>query len=61
MFFLSTKNSRTISNIVKLFNSKFKGMKSLEFKLWQKANYYKDKNLKKFSKLSDISSKIRAL
>ena len=59
MYFLSTKNSRSISNIIKLFKDKFKGMKSLEFKLWQKANYYKDKNTKKFIKLSDISLKTR--
>lgn len=59
MYFLSTKNSRSISNIIKLFKDNFKGMKSLEFKLWQKANYYKDKNIKKFLKLSEISLKVK--
>jgi hypothetical protein len=59
MFSLSTNNSRSISNIIESFKNKFKGMKSLEFKLWQKANYYKDKNSKKFLKLSDISLKVR--
>lgn len=59
MFFLSTKNYRAISNIIKYFEGKFKGMKSLEFKLWQKANYSSDKNIKKFLKLRDISLKVR--
>ena len=59
MFCLSTKNSRSIVNIIESFKKKFKGMKSLEFKLWQKANFYKDKNIKKVSKLSDISLKVR--
>jgi hypothetical protein len=32
-YVLTTKNSRAILNIINLFADKFKGMKSLEFKL----------------------------
>lgn len=42
MYYLSTKNSRSILNIIKLYTNKFKGMKALEFKLWLKANRYKN-------------------
>ena len=59
MYFLSTKNSRSISNIIKYFDGEFKGMKSLEFKLWCKANFYKDKKIKKSIKLSDTALKVK--
>lgn len=61
MFYLETMNSRSIENILNIFNDKFKGMKSLEFKLWKKADNYKyNCNTKqKFLKLCDISLKIR--
>jgi len=51
---LNTKNSRAISNIIELFHGKFKGMKSLEFKLWCKANYYKNSNPDKVAKIHRI-------
>lgn len=38
---LNTKHSRSVENILHFSNGLFKGMKSLEFKLWSKANYYK--------------------
>lgn len=47
---LKTKQSRAISNIIDAFSSKdckFKSMKSLYFKLWKKAFYYKNINIKK--------------
>ena len=56
---LSSKNSRSISNIISIFTGQFKGMKSLEFKLWCKANYYKKTRLDKVSKIHKIILKIR--
>ena len=56
----SKQKNYYINNIIKFFNDKFKGMKSLEFKLWKKADYYKDNcNTTKILKLSDISLKIK--
>jgi len=56
---LNTKNSRAISNIIELFQGKLKGMKSLEFKLWCKANYYKNSNPDKVAKIHKIFLKLR--
>jgi len=59
---LTTKNSRAISNIVDLFSSgghKFKGIKSLEFKLWSKAFYYRNINIKKVDKIYKLMLKLR--
>lgn len=56
---LNTKNSRAIENIIDSFRGKFKGMKSLEFKLWYKANYYKKTNIAKVSKIHEIIKKVR--
>jgi hypothetical protein len=60
--YLTTKNSRAISNIIDLFSSggpKFKGMKSLVFKLWSKAFYYRNTNIKKVAKIHKIVLKLR--
>jgi len=60
--YLTTKNSRAISNIIDLFSSgghKLKGMKSLEFKLWSKAFYYRNTNIKKVAKIHKIMLKLR--
>jgi len=59
IYFLSTKHSKSISNIINLFSGEFKGMKSLEFRLWTKANFFKDKNPKKLIKLSDTALKVK--
>ena len=56
---LNTKNSRTISNIINIFQGKFKGIKSLEFKLWSKANYYKNTDRIKVEKIHRIMAKLR--
>ena len=60
IYVLNTKNSRSIENIINIFNSKFKGVKSLEFKLWSKANYYKNTNIDKVSKIHKIILNIRS-
>jgi hypothetical protein len=60
--YLTTKNSRAISNIINLISTgghKFKGVKSLEFKLWSKAFYYRDTNIKKVAKIYKIMLKLR--
>lgn len=54
---LKTRNSRAIQNIIKIFNNRFKGMKSLEFKLWSKAFYYRNTNLIKVAKIYQIIKK----
>ena len=52
---LTTSNSRAILNVIKLFKDQFKGMRSLEFKLWSKANFYlKNTNVKKVNKIDNI-------
>ena len=56
---LQTTNSRVIWNLISLFNLKFKGQKSLEFKLWAKIKYYKDnKNSDKVEKFVPLFKKI---
>jgi hypothetical protein len=58
-YVLNTKNSRSILNIVNLFARKFKGMRSLEFKLWSRANFYKvHKKVHKVSKIHSILLKL---
>lgn len=59
IYVLNTKNSRVIDKIINLFAGKFKGMKSLEFKLWSRANYYKNTNLVKVRKIHQIVLKLR--
>jgi hypothetical protein len=59
IYVLNTKNSRSITNIIDLFAGKLKGIKSLEFKLWSKANYYKNTNIDKVSKIHKIVLKLR--
>ena len=59
IYVLNTKNSRSVENIIDKFTGKFKGMKSLEFKLWCKANYYKKTRIDKVSKIHKILSKVR--
>ena len=56
---LKTKNSRAINNIIDFYQGQFKGMKSLEFKLWSKANYYKNKDLNKVAQIQKIILKLR--
>ena len=57
---LKTKNSRAVQNIIDLMNGKFKGIKSLEFKLWSKAFYYRNTNLIKVTKIYQILKKFRS-
>jgi hypothetical protein len=59
IYVLNTKNSRAISKIINIFQGKFKGMKSLEFKLWSKANYYKNTDRAKVEKIHRIMAKLR--
>jgi len=56
---LKTENSRAISNIIKTFSGLFKGMKSLEFKLWSKSNFYNKKgNIDKVNKIQKTILKL---
>jgi hypothetical protein len=57
---LKTKNSRAIQNIIEMLNGRLKGMKSLEFKLWSKAFYYRGTNLTKVAKIYQIIRKIKS-
>ena len=59
IYVLNTKNSRSILNIIDLFSGKLKGIKSLEFKLWSKANYFKKTRIDKVSKIHRIILKLR--
>jgi len=67
---LTTTNNRAVKNVIEKFSKiqsrklelgKFRGVKSLMFKLWTKAHYYKDKDPKKFAKLAGIMLKIVTL
>jgi hypothetical protein len=58
VYCLTTSQSRSITNIIKMFKNKFRGMKSLIFKLWEKGFYYKDKNIGKSFKLLNLNKKI---
>jgi hypothetical protein len=58
-YVLKTKNSRAILNIVNLFAGKFKGVRSLEFKLWSRAKFYSvNKKTDKVSKIHGILSNL---
>lgn len=56
-YVLETRNSRAISNIINLFTNKFRGMKSLNFKLWSRA-YLRLNNQTKIRKISIILTKV---
>lgn len=43
IYVLNTSNSRVIDDIIDTFKGKLRGMKSLEFKLWSVAHYYRNK------------------
>lgn len=55
---LSTGNSRDINNIIDIFKGKFRGMKSLEFKLWSVAHYYRKTNIDKVIKINKTITKL---
>ena len=65
---LKTTNSRSILNIINYFKNSFKGIKSLEFKLWCKANLLLQTNFDlqnrgtkkyKITKIYNILNKIK--
>lgn len=58
-YILDTTNSRAIENIIEYFHNTMKGMKSLELKLWSKAFYYRNTNIKKVAKIHKILLKLR--
>jgi len=55
---LSTGNSRDINHITDTFKGKFHGMKSLEFKLWSVAYYYRKTKIEKVIKVNKIITKL---
>ena len=62
---LKTTNKAAILNIIKFFTKSFKGMNFLNFKLWAKANHYKnfiemtsDRKRIKIIKIYEILKKI---
>jgi len=57
---LKTKNKRVILKLKDRFLGEFKGMKSLEFKLWSKALYYRETNLEKVNRIYSIFIKLKA-
>ena len=59
IYILNTKRSRCIENIIDLFSGKLKGMKSLEFKLWSKAYYYRKTKIDKVRKIYTTVLKLR--
>ncbi|CAG8841507.1 6270_t:CDS:1, partial [Racocetra persica] len=56
---ITTTNSRAIDNISRFFNYTFKGMKSLEFRIWARSINYKS-NLNKLAKSARILAKAQA-
>lgn len=58
IYVLNTSNSRVIGDIIDIFKGKFCGMKSLEFKLWSVAHYYKNRNINKVHKVSKIFNRL---
>lgn len=58
MYVLYSSNSRVMTDMVDIFRGKFYGMKSLEFKLWSVANYYKKVSPEKVRKLSNILKRL---
>src|SRR5581483_1770056 len=59
LYEINTSHSRSLVNIVHFFNSTFKGMKSLEFRIWARSIKYKA-NKVKLAKAAHILAKIRA-
>ena len=57
-FSLATTNSRAIENLIEFFHNTLKGMKSLQFKLWSKAYYYRNTNRAKVDKIHKIMTKL---
>jgi hypothetical protein len=55
---LSAGNSRDINHIIDTFRGKFHGMKSLEFKLWSVAHYYRKTKIEKVIKINKIITKL---
>jgi hypothetical protein len=58
IYVLNTSNSRVIADIIDTFRGKLHGMKSLEFKLWSGAHYYKNINIEKVHKISKIFTRL---
>jgi hypothetical protein len=55
---LDTTSSRSINNIIKFFSNTLKGMKSVEFRIWQRS-YIKNKgNYKKLKEIRNILRKM---
>lgn len=58
IYVLNTSNSRVIGDIIDTFRGKLHGMKSLEFKLWSVAHYYKNTNIEKVHKINKIFTRL---
>jgi len=58
IYVLYTNNSRVIEDLIDTFGGKLHGMKSLEFKLWSVAHYYKKTKIEKVHKISKIFTKL---
>lgn len=54
---LETTNNRSIQTVSKLFTGKLRGMKAIEFRIWQRALKYRGN----FEKLSKIQAQIQKL
>lgn len=62
-YLLKTKQSRALQNIINKFSrvggsSEFQGIKSLHYKLWKRAFFYKNINQKKIAKIYQIMTKL---
>ena len=55
-FVLCTRNSYAINNIIKQFSNKFRGINSLNFKIWSRA-YLRDNNQTKIAKSYNLLTK----
>nr|QJQ35323.1 LAGLIDADG endonuclease [Fusarium brevicatenulatum]QJQ35355.1 LAGLIDADG endonuclease [Fusarium pseudoanthophilum]QJQ35387.1 LAGLIDADG endonuclease [Fusarium pseudonygamai] len=58
IYVLSTSNSRVINGIIDTLRGKLYGMKSLEFKLWSVAHYYRKTKIEKVYKVNKILTKL---
>ena len=56
---METTNSRSIESIIKYFNNSFKGMKSLEFRIWSRTYFKYKGNSDKLHKVQLLLRKIR--